>query len=94
MAEENAQEELDLEVEVSEPTDEVESANVEVVDDDQFKKAESSTQKRIDRLTKKMRTAERENTITNSKKWYLIYSCEFDSCYFSISSSFTEPTRY
>jgi len=38
MAEENAQEELDLEVEVSEPTDEVESANVEVVDDDQFKK--------------------------------------------------------
>jgi hypothetical protein len=31
-----------------------------VVDDDQFKKAESSTQKRIDRLTKKMRTAERE----------------------------------
>lgn len=60
MAEENAQEELDLEVEVSEPTDEVESANVEVVDDDQFKKAESSTQKRIDRLTKKMRTAERE----------------------------------
>ena len=60
MAEENAQEELDLEVEISEPTDEVESANIEVVDDDQFKKAESSTQKRIDRLTKKMRTAERE----------------------------------
>ena len=60
MAEENAQEELDLEVEISKPTDEVESANVEVVDDDQFKKAESSTQKRIDRLTKKMRTAERE----------------------------------
>ena len=59
MAEENAQEELDLEVEVSEPTDEV-SDNIEVVDDDQFKKAESSTQKRIDRLTKKMRTAERE----------------------------------
>jgi len=29
-------------------------------DDDQFKKAESSTQKRIDRLTKKMRDAERE----------------------------------
>ena len=29
-------------------------------EDDQFIKAESATQKRIDRLTKKMRTAERE----------------------------------
>jgi len=61
MAEENAQEELDLEVEIEEPKDDIEKADVEVVDDDdQFKKAESSTQKRIDRLTKKMRTAERE----------------------------------
>ena len=61
MAEENAQEELDLEVEIEEPKNDVEKADVEVVDDDdQFKKAESSTQKRIDRLTKKMRTAERE----------------------------------
>ena len=61
MAEENAQEELDLEVEIEEPKDDIEKADVEVIDDDdQFKKAESSTQKRIDRLTKKMRTAERE----------------------------------
>jgi len=61
MAEENAQEELDLEVEIEEPKDDIEKADVEIVDDDdQFKKAESSTQKRIDRLTKKMRTAERE----------------------------------
>jgi len=61
MAEENAQEELDLEVEIEEPKNDIEKADVEIVDDDdQFKKAESSTQKRIDRLTKKMRTAERE----------------------------------
>lgn len=61
MAEEKIQEELDLEVEIEEPKNDVEKADVEVVeDDDQFKKAESSTQKRIDRLTKKMRTAERE----------------------------------
>jgi len=60
MAEEQKQEEMELEVEVKEPE---EKSEVEVVDDsqeDQFKKAESSTQKRIDRLTKKMRTAERE----------------------------------
>jgi hypothetical protein len=61
MAEEKIQEELDLEVEIEEPKKDVEKPEVEVVeDDDQFKKAESSTQKRIDRLTKKMRTAERE----------------------------------
>lgn len=61
MAEEKIQEELDLEVEIEEPKNDVEKPEVEVVeDDDQFKKAESSTQKRIDRLTKKMRTAERE----------------------------------
>tara|TARA_R100001369_G_scaffold49303_1_gene75970 strand:- start:2509 stop:3357 length:849 start_codon:yes stop_codon:yes gene_type:complete len=60
MAEENVQEELDLEVEVSEPNDESTDAGIEVVDEDQFKKSENATQKRIDRLTKKMRTAERE----------------------------------
>ena len=60
MAEEQKQEEMELEVEVKEPED---TSEVDVVEDnseDQFKKAESSTQKRIDRLTKKMRTAERE----------------------------------
>ena len=51
----------DVEVEVSsegkkEPQSE---ATVEVADEDQFKKAESATQKRINTLTKKMREAER-----------------------------------
>ena len=64
MAEEK-QIEMDLEedhdTEVDLP-EEKENPSVEMADDDsedQFKKAESSTQKRIDRLTKKMREAER-----------------------------------
>ena len=66
MAEENQieldlDESKDVEVEVSsedkkEPQSE---STVEVVDEDQFKKAESATQKRINTLTKKMREAER-----------------------------------
>ena len=60
MAEEQKQEEMELEVEVKEPEDTPEVDVVEDNSEDQFKKAESSTQKRIDRLTKKMRTAERE----------------------------------
>jgi hypothetical protein len=60
MAEEQKQEEMELEVEVKEPEDNPEVDVVEDSSEDQFKKAESSTQKRIDRLTKKMRTAERE----------------------------------
>ena len=55
--------ETDTEVEVSEVGDtskEVEvQADNEDSAEDQFKKAESATQKRIDRLTKKMREAER-----------------------------------
>ena len=51
----------DVEVEVkpenTEATDK--AVQTEVVEDDQFKKAESSMQKRIDKLTKKMREAER-----------------------------------
>ena len=60
MAEEQKQEEMELEVEVKEPENTPEVDVVEESSDDQFKKAESATQKRIDRLTKKMRTAERE----------------------------------
>jgi hypothetical protein len=60
MAEEQKQEEMELEVEVKEPENTPEVDVVEESFDDQFKKAESATQKRIDRLTKKMRTAERE----------------------------------
>ena len=58
---ENDQVELDLdkaqatEVEVSDDKD----VGADQDSDDQFKKAETSTQKRIDRLTKKMREAER-----------------------------------
>ena len=67
MAEEN-QVELDLgteeEVEVeAEAPQEKEKEEVEVLEadsDDQFKKAEDATQKRINRLTKKMREAERQ----------------------------------
>jgi hypothetical protein len=69
MAKENLKEtdqiELDLddaeetEVDVSAVGDTETEAPVEVADDDQFEKAESNTQKRIDRLTKKMREAER-----------------------------------
>lgn len=54
--------EMDTEVEVEASEEEKkQESTVEVVqqDDDQFEKAESATQKRIDRLTKKMREAER-----------------------------------
>jgi hypothetical protein len=54
MAEQEEQLEMDMEVEVDSQED-----DVEVVEEDQFEKAENSTQKRIDRLTKKMREAER-----------------------------------
>ena len=63
MAEEKAQIELELEneVEVEVPEQEQEEAQVEVAqEEDNFDKAESATQKRIDRLTKKMREAERQ----------------------------------
>ena len=63
MAEEKAQIELELEneVEVEVPEQEQEEAQVEVAQEqDNFDKAESATQKRIDRLTKKMREAERQ----------------------------------
>jgi hypothetical protein len=67
MAKENLKEtdqiELDLdeaeetEVDLSDAGDD--EAPLAAADDDQFEKAESNTQKRIDRLTKKMREAER-----------------------------------
>ena len=65
MADEKAQIELDLEneveVELPEQEEQQDNAPVEVAqDDDNFEKAESATQKRIDRLTKKMREAERQ----------------------------------
>ena len=72
MAEEQAQLEMemeaDTEVEVESP--EQETDKVEVVQEDQFEKAESSTQKRIDRLTKKMREAQRreEEAINYAKQ--------------------------
>jgi len=63
MAEEKQQIELDLEDEQDTEV-EVEAAKeepqVEAATEDQFEKAESNTQKRIDRLTKKMREAERQ----------------------------------
>ena len=55
------EEEQDTEVEVKQ--DEKEENKVETVEvekPDNFEKAESATQKRIDRLTKKMREAERQ----------------------------------
>jgi hypothetical protein len=67
MAEENTSE-LDVDIDTAGPDAEVEiesvaaSENSETHDDgadDPFQKAETSTQKRIDRLTKKMREAER-----------------------------------
>ena len=63
MAEEKQQIELDLEneqdteVEVGAAKEE---PQVEAATEDQFEKAETNTQKRIDRLTKKMREAERQ----------------------------------
>jgi hypothetical protein len=61
MAEEENQIELELdsaeETEVDVPVSE--ASETEAPEEDQFAKAETSTQKRIDRLTKKMREAER-----------------------------------
>jgi len=51
--------EPDTEVEVPEQVNQVEASDNTDDSDDQFRKAESATQKRIDRLTKKMREAER-----------------------------------
>ena len=57
----------DTEVEVD--SLEVEDSGVEVASTDQFEKADNATQKRIDRLTKKMREAERrENEAINYAK--------------------------
>ena len=74
MAEEN-QVELDLgtaeevEVEAEAPQEAEEVEVLEADSDDQFKKAEDATQKRINRLTKKMREAERqrEEALTYAK---------------------------
>jgi len=64
MAEEKQQIELDLEdeqdTEVEVEAAKEEEPQVEAATEDQFEKAESNTQKRIDRLTKKMREAERQ----------------------------------
>ena len=62
--------ELDLESDVDTEVEvEVEESEVEASSDDQFQRADSSTQKRIDRLTKKMREAERrENEAVNYAK--------------------------
>jgi len=51
--------EMDTEVEVEASEEEQKQESTVEVVDDQFEKAESATQKRIDRLTKKMREAER-----------------------------------
>jgi hypothetical protein len=74
MAEENqveldlgTEEEVEVESEAPKETEEVEV--LEADSDDQFKKAEDATQKRINRLTKKMREAERqrEEALTYAK---------------------------
>ena len=58
---------VDTEVEVETP--EPEESGVEIASADQFEKADNATQKRIDRLTKKMREAERrENEAVNYAK--------------------------
>ena len=51
--------EVDTEVEVEASEEQSDQENIEIVEEDQFDKAQSSTQKRIDRLTKKMRDAQR-----------------------------------
>ena len=67
MAEEQDQIELELEetedteVEVKESSTEDSKPQIEVVED-QFEKSDTATQKRIDRLTKKMRDAERRES--------------------------------
>ena len=57
--EENEQIEVDVEVDEVEEIETTEAVVEEDARPDQFQKAESATQKRIDRLTKKMREAER-----------------------------------
>jgi hypothetical protein len=63
MAEQQEQLEMEVdtetEVEVEASEEQSDQENVEIVEEDQFDKAQSSTQKRIDRLTKKMRDAQR-----------------------------------
>ena len=63
MAEQQEQLEMEVdtetEVEVEASEEQSGQENVEIVEEDQFDKAQSSTQKRIDRLTKKMRDAQR-----------------------------------
>jgi hypothetical protein len=59
---------VELELDAAEET-EVEVEAVETESDDQFERADNATQKRIDRLTKKMREAERrENEAVNYAK--------------------------
>ena len=64
-----AEDQIELDLESNEVT-EVEVDSPEVEDSsDQFEKADNATQKRIDRLTKKMREAERrENEAINYAK--------------------------
>tara|TARA_R100001463_G_scaffold88411_1_gene143134 strand:- start:624 stop:1493 length:870 start_codon:yes stop_codon:yes gene_type:complete len=74
MAEQQEQLEMevdtDTEVVVEASEEQSDQENVEIVEEDQFDKAQSSTQKRIDRLTKKMRDAQRreEEAINYAKQ--------------------------
>ena len=52
----------ETEIEVDAPAQEESAPSVEVSEQDEFQKAENNTQKRIDRLTKKMREAQRRKT--------------------------------
>ena len=76
MAEENqveldlgTEEEVEVEAEAEAPKETEKVEVLEADSDDQFKKAEDATQKRINRLTKKMREAERqrEEALTYAK---------------------------
>ncbi len=49
----------ETEIEVDPPSQEDSAPSIEVSEQDEFQKAENNTQKRIDRLTKKMREAQR-----------------------------------
>ena len=49
----------ETEIEVAPPSQEDSAPSIEVSEQDEFQKAENNTQKRIDRLTKKMREAQR-----------------------------------
>ena len=74
MAEQQEQLEMevdtDTEVVVEASEEQSDQENIEIVEEDQFDKAQSSTQKRIDRLTKKMRDAQRreEEAINYAKQ--------------------------